>query len=357
MKIIGKALLCLATAAIAVTFMPACNDGLKVPKSDKVTEEEWIAAFDKTAAAENFTFEAKDETVWGIEKTELSEVFKADLINNRTYYKADGKNAVREDITEIKEREYVAAENLNVMSVEYNSGKWRVNNELFESAEEVKKEVADTVRCFTPLEYTELSFGWAGEAVYTRDGYSQFEYSGGMYKATVENEYGKGSVGVSIKDGYVVGVTTEVKVDDPDEYRRVTSKRTYIYKDFGTTEVVQDAEIEAAINAEKYSVAGKTFEFFKFDYEFFSAQAEEDLGGECESIEREYAGKQIIFGKNNTVTYEGKNYRYTQNGNEIKVPGLYEGATFIVDGDTVSLTELVPVHYRFTYIYKLVENA
>lgn len=273
-----------AVSITSVLGFAACggDKNSDVPKSEKVTEEEWRAAITATIDADNFTMiESYYSTTKTIKDENGQDVIRAESSTKSTEtYLADGKlyckqtensKMIRnEDVRERKttNESYTLVESLNhwyarCMYTEYIQGypedyengtpEWMAMKYGHTDENAAKNDLKERTikgqlrkRFFTDKDGT--------EAKEVFDMYSAFTYSDGKYISILYTEGIEAKVEVCIKNGYVAwfGCSFSCEGDGPI-YSYIKEEMSYavVFKDCGSTIVTAPEGAIAAIDKVK----------------------------------------------------------------------------------------------------------
>ena len=256
----------LSTGLIGLT---ACGGGHSINKGEKVDAEGWKTAITATQEAKNYTVDAYQEVelkvtgsmeelgitdlnITGKSKSESKSYY--DLENSSSYSKQTVKAEVSgvpeamQDIDEFKGGDYVM-ESYYVKdgdtiyyanySTQSENPEWNVSTTSYVSGSEIMYMINQTLA-------TEKD----GEASKVIDLYDAFTYSGGVYSATLWSYDMEVKLSISIKGGYVVGVSMEYTEEDGDENSTMSMaiKVVYNLSGYGSTEVKASDDAKKAVD-------------------------------------------------------------------------------------------------------------
>lgn len=259
-----------AVLSAGLIGLTACNNGggHDINKGEEVDESGWRAAYTQTLEAKNFTMDTYSEiTLKGRGSgNQVKEEFGVDSLNmsskttkeekgsydfeNSTYYKKENTSVKTSGIPDsLKDRfadkeyvteQYAAPSDGGVYSASY-----------YGEEAEPKWQVIPGIE-FSPMTNI-LNYTFATEKDGTQASvstlYSEFTCKGGVYSATLyrgETDY---IVSVSIKGGYVVGVSIEKTetFENEDFTESRTEKTIYNFSNYGSTTVKPSDAAKKAI--------------------------------------------------------------------------------------------------------------
>ncbi|MDE7167963.1 MAG: hypothetical protein K2O28_03845 [Clostridia bacterium] len=357
----------LSTGIIGLT---ACNNGDNggeenipdtVVAGVQVDKEGWAKAFETTLAAKSYTIKAYMESTYKAKGT-LEEIGEIDLSVTETrtglaYYDGNtyGTTKVKTVATGVPDDERYQKKYKNS---EYEFEDYIVKDgDVYYSAyystkEENAEWTVETIDSIGGSAINVLGTDYATEAKGTTSTldklYDSFTYEEGVYNATLWQYDSEVKVSVSVKDGYVVGYSTDGLYEEEDEDGKESEeyKLVYNFSNFGSTTVTPSDAAKKAVedyktaNAPKEpadsAVAGKTFAYDSIVFEYGANVSEEQIK-QMEAMKPEmeagYNGSTIIFNNNGGFTMpqtvQEQDYTvagtYTENDNVITLTPVTMG--------------------------------
>lgn len=256
----------LFTAAVAATCLfGACG----VTGGDKVSQEEWEAAFVNMYTLENYTVKehyaySYDDVHDGDDKYTVTRTGQIDAV---TYVAADkvyiaGEN--KANVSGVPE-DKVTDELENYVYTSYYEYYYIQDGETFYRAEystsydstadkdeetEAPEWTAITVSSLqsvsNPLQYT-YRIEQNGTNYKLYELYEQFEYKDGYYTADLYYSGEKCKISLIFKDGYVIKYMNTAQLKSESKKTREATKIVYEFGNFGETEVIPDPKALEAI--------------------------------------------------------------------------------------------------------------
>lgn len=344
----------LSTGIIGLT---ACNKGDNggeenvpdtVVKGVQVDKEGWAKAFETTLAAKSYTIKAYMESTYKAKGT-LEEIGEIDLSVTETrtgaaYYDGNtyGTTKVKTVATGVPDDERYQKKYKNS---EYEFEDYIVKdgdvyyNAYYSTKEENAEWTVETIDSIGGSAINVLGTDYATEAKGTTSTldklYDSFTYEEGVYNATLWQYDSEVKVSVSVKDGYVVGYSTDGLYEEEDEDGKESEeyKLVYNFSNFGSTTVTPSDAAKKAVEDYKASlsapsaVAGKTYVYdsvsFEYDDSVSDAMKEQLEKNTKPQIEAAYNGSTMAFDNNHGFTItQGQNSvsgTYTENDNVISL--------------------------------------
>ena len=243
----------LSTGIIGLT---ACGGGHDINKGEEVDEAGWKAAITATCAAKNLTAEAYEEyntkltgsmgeitdlNVTG--KTAAEGKYYYDVDNGNLYIKETVKTTVSgvpdelKDEDEFKAADYVMERYAVKDGEKYYFARYDGNDETPEW--EVNESSSAITGGVAYLFNSSYATEEGGETTTISELYEAFTYSNGVYTATLWSYGSEMTVSLSVKGGYVVGISKEYTHEEGDENSKMsnTVKSVYNFSNYGSTKV------------------------------------------------------------------------------------------------------------------------
>ncbi len=316
----------------------------------EVTSEDWAKAFENTLAAENYTAKLYVENIFKAQGTD-EELGEIDLTVTTTqegpcyYDKGDSysKAKVKVVATGVPDDEELQEEYKNQ---EFDIENYTVKDgDVYYSAnygigtEEDKWTVSTTSSTMSLMGgvFDSCATEKGGERAELSALYDSFTYADGVYTATLWIYDSENTVSVSIKDGYIVGYSTECLTETEYEGNKESDGMKYVYtfSNYGSTTVTPSDAAKKAVEDYKASlsapsaVAGTTYLFdtvaFEYDDTVTDETKEQTEKVLKPQMEEGYNGTTIAFDDNHgfTMTPGQGSYSvsgtYTENGNVITI--------------------------------------
>ena len=339
----------IATAVLSTSIigLTACgnNDGDEsipdaVVKGVQVDKEDWAKAFETTRAATNYTAKTYVEYTYKAKGINL-ELGEIDLTSTTTqegpcyYDKGDSYSKAKikvvatgvpddEEWQNRYKNEEFDIENYFVKDgAFYYSANYGMETEKDKWSVTTVPVTSDNLHIMDGA-FTTCATEEGGERAELSALYDAFTYADGVYTATLWIYDRENTVSVSIKDGYILGYSTECITEEEFEGNKesVSEKYVYNFSNYGTTTVTPSDAAKKAVEDYKASlsapsaVAGKTYVYNSISFEYDDSVSDE-MKESMEKItkpqiEEAYTGSMIIFdNKKGFTTSQGQ---YTVEG-------------------------------------------
>ncbi len=254
----------MSTGLIGLT---ACGGGHDINKGEEVSKEDWAKAITATVEAKNYTVDAYQEMELkltgsiedlGVSDLNVSATTKGE---GKTYYDIDngsyyGNSSVKVTVSgvpdELKDEDEFKARDYVMEQYGVKDGD-TYYTAMYDGTEETPewevREYSSAVSGGMGYLFTQTYSTTEGGTASTLDElYDAFTYSGGVYTATLWQYSIEMKISVSVKGGYVVGISSEYTEEEGDENSKMstTAKMVYNFSAYsGTTVSASDAAKKA----------------------------------------------------------------------------------------------------------------